>query len=220
MTSRWWPLFDLELTSARLVLKCTRDDHFDGLFEAMHEGVHPPGVESASFPPTRLTGAELETFAAQSWWRNRSGWKPEDWWLDLTVFERSEPAVPIGMQTIAGGDFPTRREISTASWLARSSQRRGLGREMRAAALHFAFGSLEAISAVSEAFPENIASQRVSEACGYLPDGVEIVDSTGGSFTLQRYRLPRTGWVGQSEEVAVHGFESCAHLFGHDSSVP
>jgi hypothetical protein len=35
-----WPLFDLELRTARLVLRPARDDDFPGLLEAVDTGIH------------------------------------------------------------------------------------------------------------------------------------------------------------------------------------
>jgi RimJ/RimL family protein N-acetyltransferase len=56
--------------------------------------------------------------------------------------------------------------IGTFSWLGPGYRGRGIGTEMRAAALHLAFAGLAAREATSEAFADNSASNRVSQALG------------------------------------------------------
>ena len=67
----------------------------------------------------------------------------------------------------------------TGSWLGLRHQGRGIGTEMRAAVLLFAFDHLGATRARSAAFVDNPASLRVSEKLGYRPDGTETIVRRG-----------------------------------------
>ncbi len=57
--------------------------------------------------------------------------------------------------------------MASGSWLTASAQGRGIGVEMRAAVLHLAFAGLGALEALTSAWEDNVASQRVSLRLGY-----------------------------------------------------
>jgi RimJ/RimL family protein N-acetyltransferase len=69
--------------------------------------------------------------------------------------------------------------VATGSWLGLRHQRRGIGTEMRAAVLLFAFDHSARRIARSAAFVDNPASLRVSEKLGYRRDGTESVARRG-----------------------------------------
>jgi RimJ/RimL family protein N-acetyltransferase len=75
---------------------------------------------------------------------------------------------PVGMQDMIGTDFAAIGVVTSFSWLAPAARGRGLGKETRAAILHLAFEGFDAREASSEAFTDNQASNRVSEAVGYV----------------------------------------------------
>src|SRR5207253_465320 len=63
------------------------------------------------------------------------------------------------------------RTCPRRAWLAPGHRGRGIGKETRAAVLHLAFAGLEAREAESDVFTDNNASNRVSQALGYEPNG-------------------------------------------------
>lgn len=65
-----------------------------------------------------------------------AGWAAQDWHLSLAVLHEGEV---VGRQDVMGREFGVRREVVTGSWLGLAHQGRGIGTEMRAAALHLAF---------------------------------------------------------------------------------
>ena len=67
----------------------------------------------------------------------------------------------------------------TGSWLGREYQGRGLGKEMRAAVLGFAFDGLDALVAETSAFLDNGPSNGVSRALGYEENGLGQPGSRG-----------------------------------------
>ena len=77
----------------------------------------------------------------------------------------------IGTQGLSATDSAIVREIGTGSWVGMRHQRDGVGAEMRAAVLAFAFDHLGAHTARSFAFTDNVASRGVSRRLGYRPDG-------------------------------------------------
>ena len=102
--------------------------------------------------------------------RHRADWSADDWSLDLAVFADGQV---VGEQDMSAHDYPVLREVSTFSWVGVRHHGRGIGTEMRAAALHLAFAGLGATNAVSGAFADNVSSLRVSEKLGYQADGIE-----------------------------------------------
>jgi len=52
MGSSFWPLFELELRTSRLVLRPPRDEDFEGLLQAIDEGIHAPESMPFSQPWT------------------------------------------------------------------------------------------------------------------------------------------------------------------------
>ena len=211
-----WPFSRLSIVGPRLTLCGITDEHFHGLFAAMHQGVHPEGTESLSFPPSALTGSELEVFAKDTWLKNSQHWSISRWWLDFSVFMNTEPNVPIGMQALSASDFLKHRQVTTASWLTKNFQSQGLGTEMRRMILDFAFLELGATSAISEAFPENLASARVPISLGYEPLGTEVITTPSGeTVQLDRFRVDRESWLSSSRALqSVRGLETCLQYFG------
>jgi RimJ/RimL family protein N-acetyltransferase len=144
--------------------------------------------------------------ALQHFWRERAGFAPESWALHFLV--RFEGRV-VGVQTLRADEFAVRREVGSGSWLGLSVQGRGLGTEMRAAILSYAFDVLGAEHARSEAFSDNAASLGVSARLGYVEDGFEILSPRGKPVRNIRLRLTpetfrRPDW---SLQVEGHSLE-------------
>lgn len=98
---------------------------------------------------------------------------------------------PVGMQDLIGTNFSAFGTVETFSWLSADARGRGLGKEMRQAVLHLAFEGLAARQADSGAFFDNHASNRVSQALGYQPNGVDWATRRGDAAEINRWRLTR-----------------------------
>ncbi|GBF07853.1 GCN5-related N-acetyltransferase [Deinococcus aerius] len=143
----------------------------------------------------------------QAIWRGRGTVRPESWRLYFVVLLGGEA---VGMQDLIGVNFDRFRTVTTFSWLAPGARRQGLGREMRAAILHLAFGGFGAAEATSEAFFDNEASNRVSGALGYRPDGRDWATRRGEPAVLNRWRLGREDWeVRRRSDIELIGVEEC-----------
>src|SRR5205823_3697427 len=98
------------------------------------------------FPWTDRPSPELERGVLQWNWRSLGNWTPEAWAFNPVVVVDGEVA---GTQGMHADKFATMRTVFTGSWLGRRFQGQGIGKEMRAAALHLAFAGLGARRAES-----------------------------------------------------------------------
>lgn len=213
MGSSFWPLFDIELVTDRLVMRPPRDDDFPGLLEAIDAGIHDPQDMPFSVPWTDAEPTQRRVMAVKHWWGQRSGWSVDDWHLSFAVLLDGRP---VGVQSLLATRFPVLKEVSTGSWLTRSAQGKGFGREMRAAVLQFAFDELGAEVARSGAYLDNPASQAVSRAIGYRENGRRREAPRGVPKVMVDFELTRQEW----SEVAVRfkaarikGVEACIDMF-------
>ena len=103
----------------------------------------------------------------------------------------------VGAQGLhANRQFPIARELSTGSWIGPAHRGAGFGTLARWCALYVAFEGLDALTVRSEAMIENVASQRVSQRCGYEQDGTAVAAqwTTGRRLEMRRYRHDRDRW--------------------------
>src|SRR5215472_16190897 len=167
MTSPCWPLSGLRLRTRGLELRWPALRDLDELAALAAEGVHDPDVQPFSVPWTDVAPAERARSVLQYHWAQWGSWKPSDWTLDLVAVQNG---MIVGTQGLSGRDFAVRREVSTGSWIGRDYQGQGIGTQMRAAVLWFAFECLAAESATSGAYEDNTASLAVSRKLGYRDD--------------------------------------------------
>jgi RimJ/RimL family protein N-acetyltransferase len=194
-------------------LRLPGPEELAGLADLAAAGIHPPDRMPFLVPWTDGSPAEVARNVVQYHWRQLAEWTPDNWSLQLAVFEGGRP---VGHQSVGARDFAVVREVTTGSWLGREHQGRGLGTEMRAAVLELAFAGLGATDAVSGAMDHNAASLAVSRKLGYEPDGIARLAVRGERATEQRLRLTRARWAARRDRVpvAVEGLTPCLPLFG------
>ena len=145
-------------------------------------------------------------------WAGRARVDPSFWRLYFVVVVDEEP---VGVQDLIGTDFGTFGTVDTFSWLDPGMRSRGLGREMRQAVLHLAFEGLGARRAQSEAFFDNQASNSVSAALGYRPNGVNWATRRGEAAELRRWLLTREQWLARRrEDIELVGVDACRPVLG------
>lgn len=145
-------------------------------------------------------------------WRARGTATPDSWRLSFAVVI-DEHAV--GMQDLIGIQFGTHKTVTSFSWLSTDVRRAGFGTEMRHAILHLAFDGLDAKEAASDAFLDNIGSNRVSQALGYQPNGVEWATRNEEPGLVQRWRLTRSDWLpSRRSDIQLHGVDACKVALG------
>lgn len=207
-----WPFFDLVVTTPRLELRYASDELLLELTEVAHDVVEPgtlPFDGDASFYDTTVNGRR-RWLAGQ--WGARARTSP-DWWA--LVFAVVVDGRAVGTQEITGANFAALRTVGTFSWLTRSMQGRGLGREMREAVLHLAFDGLGALRAESEAFEDNLASCGVSRSVGYERDGTAWALRRGERAPMARFVLSRERWTERRRgDITISGLDACLEFLG------
>ncbi|VXC01181.1 GNAT family N-acetyltransferase [Arthrobacter sp. 9V] len=164
-----WPPFGLTLNTPRLTLRPVLDEDIASAVAAARSGIHQPGKSPFSMPWAELPDDELAPNMAQWYWRCRANFTKESWTLLLGVWNDDEF---LGVQDIGAKNFSTLKTVSTGSWLKQAAQGRGIGKEMRAAVVSFAFDYLGAEVAESEAAIWNQQSLGVSTSLGYETNGI------------------------------------------------
>jgi RimJ/RimL family protein N-acetyltransferase len=207
-----WPLFGLAVHTERLVLRLPTDDDLLALIEVVKAGIHPPDVMPFATPWSTLSSPALERGYLAYHWTNRTAWSPDAWELGLAVWS---DGVPIGMQGIHARAFAAQRTVHTGSWLGRAYQGHGYGTEMRNAVLALAFDGLGAVSAETEAFLDNAASNAVSRSLGYEENGFGSLAPHREPRETRRFRMTAAGWRSRPRPpVRIEGLEACRDLFG------
>jgi RimJ/RimL family protein N-acetyltransferase len=207
-----WPLYALRLTTGDLELRYPTEAELPAFADIVESGIHPADEMPFGLAWTDVPAERRNVDSYQWWLGSRARWSPASWVLTMGVWEGGRPA---GFQDLRADEFPVHRTVSTGSWLGREFQGRGIGRLMRQAILALAFDHLGAEVAETEAFLDNPASNRVSLAVGYEPNGLGRLAPRGVARETQRFRLTVDGWRSRPRpDVTVAGLEDCLALFG------
>ena len=206
-----WPLRHLVLRTPRLELRPDDDDGLYELVEVAYRGVHPPDEMPFLVPWTDADPRYLGRGSLQHFWSQRAALAPQRWWVHFLVRQAGRV---IGVQSLGAVDFGVTREVETGSWLGMAHQRAGIGTEMRAAVLMFAFDELGATRARSGAFTDNVASLRVSAKLGYRRDGTDVVARRGARTEEVRLVLEADSLVRPEWKLEVEGVDGCRGLLG------
>jgi RimJ/RimL family protein N-acetyltransferase len=211
-----WPLYDLVLRTGDLELRLPTEAELLDFVRVIDAGIHPPDEMPFGIAWTDDPLA-LRNQASYRWWMgSRANWSVDDWTMTFGVWEGGRA---IGFQDLRGHQFPVLRTVGTGSWLGREFQGRGVGKLMRQAVLALAFDHLGARFAESEAFIDNPASNRVSLALGYQPNGYGSLAPRGVARETQRFRMTLEDWRSRPRpEVSIDGLASCLEMFGARSA--
>ena len=157
------PLTRLRLRTPRLELRLPTRAEARRLFRVAEAGIHDPGVMPFEIPWTDdLDEADFVTHVTGST-------------ADAIRFTAFLDGAPVGVQAL---DVHPER-VMTGSWLGAAHQGRGLGTEMRAAVLTYAFEHRDATVAWSGAIQGNPQSLGVSRKLGYEVIGAHVVSPRG-----------------------------------------
>jgi RimJ/RimL family protein N-acetyltransferase len=204
-----WPFRHLVLRTPRLELRPDDDEGLLELVEEAHRGVHPPEEMPFGIAWTDAAPEDLGRNVLQFHWRVRATLTPADWNLNFLV--RLDGRV-IGTQGLTARDFAIGREVSTGSWIGLRHQGKGIGTEMRAAVLLFAFDHLGAAQARSSAHIGNPKSNGVSRKLGYVEDGTELLVRRGEATEDVRLLVTRDRFARPPWTLGVTGITECLGL--------
>jgi RimJ/RimL family protein N-acetyltransferase len=213
MANDLWPLFDLRIVTPRLELRYIDDEMAMTLARLAANGVHDPACMPFAIPWTDVESPELERNALQWYWRCRAELSPSKWNIMLAVIDRG---VVVGTTDVGATDFLIVRQFETGSWLGREFQGQGIGKEMRAAALHLGFAGLGAAYATTGAWVDNAASRGVTASLGYEPEGRRRMIRRGEAVEMQGYRMSREQWEHtiRRDDIEIVGLEPALPLLG------
>lgn len=208
-----WPLFGLRITTPRIELRYVDDEAADALMElAATCGVHPSDFMPFSIPWTRFEPPRLQQQGMQHYWRTRAETTPTHWALPFAILADGQV---VGTQSVMADDFAVTRWVETGSWLGIPFQGKGIGKEMRAAVLQFAFDALGAEYAGTGAFHDNASSLGVTRSLGYRENGFFVANREGGPGRQLRFVLERADWERRRrDDITVDGLDACRALLG------
>jgi RimJ/RimL family protein N-acetyltransferase len=207
-----WPIYDIRVRTSRLELRLPSLELLDQMANLVAQGIHPPESMPFFFPWTDRPSPQREWEAVQWHLLQIGQWSPLAWSFNPVVLV---DGMVVGTQGISAAKFAVTRSFTTGSWLGRAHQGQGLGREMRAAILHFGFVGLGAQLANSGAFRDNPASIAISHSLGYEENGAAVLERRGQPAENISFRLTRERWEQLDRpEVELEGLDGCLDLFG------
>src|SRR5262249_14713715 len=155
----------LSIRTPRIELRYPDDQLIVELVDASKRGIHDPAHMPFGIPWTDTKSPEFERASLQHHWGSRARHTADSWGFGFAVLLDGRA---VGAQGCHADNFAKLRVGETGSWLGREFQGQGIGKEMRAAVLHFFFEGLGATQMISGAWHDNQSSLGVSRAMGYV----------------------------------------------------
>jgi RimJ/RimL family protein N-acetyltransferase len=208
-----WPLFDLRVRTPRLELRYV-DDHLGAqLADLAAQGIHDPAFMPFAYEWTDAPADRLRPNTMQHYWRCRAETTPNHWHLPFAAIVDGEV---VGTTSLGADRFPTLRTFETGSWLGRTHQGRGIGKELRQATLHLGFAGFGALEATTSAFSDNAASLGVTRSLGYQPNGTATKFRRGQAATSLLFRMTADDWQARvhRDDISVDGLEPVLGFLG------
>jgi len=198
-----FPAFGLRIECGPVTLRALRESDVPRVSELVGDGIHAEGARPFLMPWNLSESQPRESL--QFYYRTWADLTPESWTILMAV-ERD--GVVVGAQDMKGVKFPLLRVGETGSWLGMAHQGRGTGTLMRQAILAFAFDTLGAVEMRSSAWADNPNSHRVSEKCGYVLNGYQLLDRQGQRVRQDDFVVTPETFVRPEYEVVVTGVEA------------
>ncbi|HEX7167917.1 MAG TPA: GNAT family protein [Acidimicrobiales bacterium] len=218
MAHPYWPFFDLRIRTPRLELRpaCTVED-ITNLAALAAAGIHDADFMPFMTPWSVGPSPELERKAMQHYWALWGKFSADDWHVPFAVLADGEL---VGTQAVGADRFSLRKTVVTGSWLGKAHQGMGIGKEMRAAVLHFAFEGVGAERAETGAFHDNAPSIGVTRSLGYRPNGDRIITRGGDKADVEyEYVMTVDEWrPRRRDDIELEGVDACLDMLGARSS--
>lgn len=207
-----FPAFALEVRTPRLTLRFPDDGDLVDLAELGTRGVHPPDQMPFTVPWTRVPVPFQQRNTIQFFWQQRLTLQGDVPSITLVTVVEDEI---VGTQGLMTSSWKGTRTIETGSWLGLEFQGRGIGKEMRLAALHLAFDGFGAERCVTSAYADNPSSIAVTEALGYRPNGTMLTARDGAPTELVHYTMDRADFDAiRRDDIEIVGADPVVQLFG------
>ncbi|SDR88973.1 GNAT family N-acetyltransferase [Actinopolymorpha singaporensis] len=208
-----YPPLNVQVHTPRLSLLGATDELLERLVPTVRRGVATAPPWPFDDPMSLYKDSpEREWSWLRAVWAGRGRVTDSFWRLYFVVVVDGEP---VGMQDLVGTDFASFGTVHTFSWLDPDLRGRGLGKEMRQAVLQLAFDGIGARYAGSDAFFDNHASNRVSQALGYERNGNDWDTRRGEPAEIHRWRLTREQWSkNRRDDIELVGVAECLPVLG------
>ncbi|MGW0231545.1 GNAT family N-acetyltransferase [Actinopolymorpha singaporensis] len=208
-----YPPLNAQVHTPRLSLLGATDELLERLVPTVRRGVATAPPWPFDDPMSLYKDSpEREWSWLRAVWAGRGRVTDSFWRLYFVVVVDGEP---VGMQDLVGTDFASFGTVHTFSWLDPDLRGRGLGKEMRQAVLQLAFDGIGARYAGSDAFFDNHASNRVSQALGYERNGNDWDTRRGEPAEIHRWRLTREQWSkNRRDDIELVGVAECLPVLG------
>ncbi|MCX8555063.1 GNAT family protein [Mycolicibacterium mucogenicum] len=167
------------------------DELADELAQLAAKGIHDPATMPFTVPWTDAVSPDLERNTVQYFRQTRAEVSTEHWDVPMAVIVGGDA---VGVCTVTANGFPASRNVCTGSWLGRRYQGRGLGREMRTAALQLIFAGFDADVARTAAWHDNAASLGVTRSLPYVQTGSSRQSRRGVFDTMLEFTMTRAQW--------------------------
>ena len=207
-----FPAFGLRIECGPVTLRAMRESDAPRVAELAAGGIHAEGAQPFLMPWNLSETQPLESL--KFYYRTWAAFSPESW-TALMAVERD--GIMVGAQDMKTEKFAVLRHAETGSWLGLSHQSRGTGTLMRQSILSFAFDHLGAVDMRSGAWADNPNSHRVSEKCGYLPNGYQMLDRQGERVRQDDFVVTPETFIRPPYEVDVTGVDAFRRAIGLDS---
>jgi RimJ/RimL family protein N-acetyltransferase len=213
MNAAMWPLFDLRVRTPRLELRYVDDDLGAQLADLAAQGIHDPAFMPFAYEWTDAPADRLRPNTMQHYWRCRAETTANHWHLPFAAIVDGEV---VGTTSLGADRFPTLRTFETGSWLGRAHQGRGIGKELRQAALHLGFAGFGAHEATTSAFSDNAASLGVTRSLGYEPNGTAPKVRRGQAAPSLLFRMTADDWQARlrRDDISIDGLEPVLGFLG------
>jgi len=206
-----FPAFGLRIECGPVTLRAMRESDVPRVAELAAGGIHAEGAQPFLMPWNLSETQPLESL--KFYYRTWAAFSPENW-RALMAVERD--GIMVGAQDMKAEKFAVLRHAETGSWLGLSHQSRGTGTLMRQAILSFAFDHLGAVEMRSGAWADNPNSHRVSEKCGYIMNGYQLLDREGERVRQDDFVVTTEVFIRPPYEVVVTGAEAFRRAIGLD----
>lgn len=207
-----FPAFALEVRTPRLTLRFPDDADLLDLAEVGASGVHPPDEMPFETRWTEVPPPFQQRNTLGFFWTQRTTLQTDA--PHLTLVAVVDGAV-VGTQAMLTSSWSGTRTFETGSWLGLDHQGKGLGKEMRIAALQLAFDGFGAQRCTTAAHDDNAASIGVTRALGYRPNGNELVASPEGPRVLENFVMERSDFDAiRRDDIELVGAAAVLELFG------
>ncbi len=212
--AEFFPAFALEVRTPRLVLRFPDDDDLVELAELGARGVHSPDQMPFIIPWTQVPAPFQQRNTLQWFWSQRVTLQGDVPSITLVTVVDEEI---VGMQGLLTASWKGTRTFETGSWLGIGHHGKGIGREMRVAALHLGFDGFAADRMATAAYVDNGASIGVTDAVGYRPNGTELTARNGVPTELVKYVMDRSDFDAiRRDDIEIVGAAAVAALFGSE----